>query len=55
VLAGAVALTVATLIAVIAGKILLPILVGIALLVFAGAFYGFRNVFRRRSGGLSFR
>ena len=55
VLAGAVALTVATLIAVIVGKVLLPILVGIALLVFAGAFYAFRNVFRRRSGGLSFR
>jgi hypothetical protein len=52
VLSGAVALTVATLVAVLAGGILLPVLVGIALLVFAACFYVFRNVFRRRSGGL---
>ena len=54
-LAGSIALVVSTLIALIAGNILLPILVGIALLVFGACFYLFREVFRRRSGGLSFR
>ena len=55
VLAGVIALTTATAVALIAGKILLPILFAIALVVFVGCFYLFRRVFRRRSGGLSFR
>jgi hypothetical protein len=54
-LAGSVALVITTLVAVFAGKVLVPILVGIALLVFGVCFYLFRELFRRRSGGLSFR
>jgi uncharacterized membrane protein len=55
VLAGAVAALVATIVAVAAGKIYLPILFGVAVIAFAIAFYLFRQEFRRRSGGLSFR
>jgi hypothetical protein len=55
VLSGAIALGTATVVALIAGKILLPILFAIAIVVFVAAFYLFRKVFRRRSGGLSFR
>ena len=55
VLAGVIALGTATLVALIVGKILLPILFAIAIVVFVVAFYLFRKVFRRRSGGLSFR
>ena len=54
-LAGSVALVVGTLVAFLAGKILVPVLVGIALIVFGICFWVFRDVFRRRSGGLSFR
>jgi hypothetical protein len=54
-LAGAVAVFVGTLAAVAAGKILLPLLLGVAIVVFAAAFYVFRRAFRRRTGGVSFR
>lgn len=54
-LAGVVALGTATVVALIAGQVLLPILFAIAIVVFAACFYAFRKVFRRRSGGLSFR
>jgi hypothetical protein len=35
--------------------VLLPVLLGVALLAFGICFYLFRQAFRRRSGGLSFR
>jgi hypothetical protein len=54
-LAGAVAVASGTLVAVVAGKILLPVLIGVGLVVFAVCFYLFRGVFRRRTGGVSFR
>jgi hypothetical protein len=54
-LAGAVTVFVGTLVAVAAGKILLPVLVGIGVVVFVGGFVVFRRAFRRASGGLSFR
>ena len=54
-LAGTVAIVCGTLVAVISGTVLLPVLVGVALAVFAVCFYLFRQAFRRRSGGLSFR
>jgi hypothetical protein len=46
---------VGTLVAVTAGKILLPVLLGIGLVVFVVGFVVFRRAFRRASGGLSFR
>jgi hypothetical protein len=54
-LAGAVAVFVGTLVAVTAGKLLLPVLLGIGLAVFVAGFVVFRRAFRRASGGLSFR
>ena len=54
-LAGAVAVFVGTLVAVVAGKILLPVLLAVGLIVFAAGFVVFRRGFRERSGGLSFR
>jgi hypothetical protein len=54
-LAGAAAVFVGTLTAVVAGKILLPVLLGVGLAVFAVGFVVFRRVFRRASGGISFR
>src|SRR3954452_852385 len=54
-LAGAVTVFVGTLVAVAAGKILLPLLLGIGLAVFVAGFFLFRRAFRRASGGLSFR
>jgi|SRR5215204_1335522 len=54
-LAGAIAVFVGTLAAVASGKILLPVLLGVGLLVFGVAFVLFRRAFRRASGGLSFR
>ena len=54
-LAGAAAVLTGTLVAVAAGQVYLPLLLGLAILVFAASFYGLRRVFRRRSGGLSFR
>jgi hypothetical protein len=54
-LAGALAVFVGTLVAVVAGKILLPLLMGVAVVVFGAAFFVLRRVFRRRTGGVSFR
>jgi hypothetical protein len=54
-LAGAITVFVGTLVAVAAGKILLPLLLGIGLTVFVAGFVVFRRAFRRASGGLSFR
>jgi hypothetical protein len=54
-LAGAVAVFVGTLVAVTAGKIFLPVLLAVGLIVFATGFVLFRRAFRRASGGLSFR
>jgi hypothetical protein len=54
-LAGGVALAAGTGLALAAGKILLPVLAAVALTVFVGAFVVFRRVFKKRSGGLSFR
>jgi hypothetical protein len=54
-LAGAVAIACGTLVAVVAGTVLLPVLLGVAVAAFAVCFFLFRQVFRRRSGGLSFR
>jgi hypothetical protein len=54
-LAGAATVFVGTLAAVAAGKILLPLLLGIGLTVFVAGFVLFRRAFRRASGGLSFR
>ena|SRR5215218_29832 len=54
-LAGAVAVFVGTLVAVAAGKILLPVLLAVGLTVFGVGFVVFRRAFRRASGGLSFR
>ena len=54
-LAGAVAVFVGTVVAVAAGKILLPVLLAVGLAVFGAGFFVFRRAFRRASGGLSFR
>jgi hypothetical protein len=54
-LAGAVAVLVGTLVAVVAGKILVPVLIGVGVVVFGASFYVFRRVFRARTGGVSFR
>ena len=54
-LAGTAAIASGTLVAVVAGQILLPVLIAVAIAVFGISFYLFRQVFRRRTGGLSFR
>jgi hypothetical protein len=54
-LAGAVAVLVGTLVAVVAGKILIPVLIAVGVIVFVASFYAFRRVFRARTGGVSFR
>jgi hypothetical protein len=54
-LAGAVAVFVGTAVALIAGKILLPVLLAVGLIVFGTFFFVFQRAFRRASGGLSFR
>ncbi|MEA2142255.1 MAG: hypothetical protein QOI64_685 [Solirubrobacteraceae bacterium] len=54
-LAGAAAVVVGTLVAVVAGKILIPVLIGVGVAVFAASFYALRHVFRARTGGVSFR
>ena len=54
-LSGGGALAAATLLAAAAGKILLPILAAVALVVFGACFLVLRRVFKKRSGGLSFR
>jgi hypothetical protein len=54
-LAGAAAVVVGTAVAVVAGQIFLPVLLGVGVVVFAAGFVVFRRVFKRASGGLSFR
>jgi hypothetical protein len=54
-LAGAAAFAVVTVLAIGPGPNALGILLIIGALVFAASFYGLRQLFRRRSGGLSFR
>jgi len=54
-LAGAAAFAVVTVLALGPGPNTLGLLVIIGLLVFAATFYALRQLFRRRSGGLSFR
>jgi hypothetical protein len=54
-LAGACAFAVVTLLAVGPGPHTLWMLLGVAALVFGFAFYGLRELFKRRSGGLGFR
>jgi hypothetical protein len=55
ILAGAVALLVVSLLALGPGPHLVWALTLVALVVFALAFYGFRTLFKRRSGGVGFR
>jgi hypothetical protein len=55
ILAGAAALLVVSLLALGPGPHLVWVLTLIAVVVFALAFYGFRALFKRRSGGLGFR
>jgi len=54
-LAGVTAFAVVTAVAVAAGPVQLWLLVLIAAVVFGSAFYGLRELFKRRSGGLGFR
>lgn len=54
-LAGVAAFVVVTLLVIGLGTIQLWVLLVIAALVFAGAFYWLRELFKRRSGGLGFR
>jgi hypothetical protein len=54
-LAGVLAVVSITVIALAAGEILLPILLAAGLAVFGISFWTFREAFRRRSGGVSFR
>jgi len=54
-LAGALAVLAITAIALAAGKVLLPLLLAAGLAVFGISFWVFREAFKRRSGGVSFR
>jgi len=54
-LAGAIAVAAITVIALAAGKIFLPLLLVAGLVVFGISFWSFREAFKRRSGGVSFR
>jgi hypothetical protein len=54
-LAGVAAFAVVSLLAIGPGPHVLSVLLAIGLVVFAGAFFGFRELFKRRSGGLGFR
>ena len=54
-LAGALAMLTITVIALVAGKVFVPILLGAGLLAFGAGFVGLREAFKRRSGGVSFR
>ena len=54
-LAGAAAFAVVTVLAIGPGPNTLGVLLIIGVLVFGASFYGLRQLFRRRSGGLSFR
>lgn len=54
-LAGVAAFAVVTVSVLAVGSVKLWVIVVLGVLVFGGAFYGFRRLFRRRSGGLGFR
>jgi len=54
-LAGALAMLAVTVVALVAGKVLIPILVGAGLVAFGGGFVALREAFKRRSGGVGFR
>lgn len=54
-LAGFMGVLTITVVALAAGKVLIPILLGAGLAVFGAAFMLLREAFRRRSGGVSFR
>ena len=54
-LAGAIGMLTITVIALVAGKVFVPILLGAGALAFGAGFLGLREAFRRRSGGVSFR
>jgi hypothetical protein len=54
-LAGSLAVIAITAIALAAGEIFLPLLLAAGVIVFGIAFWSFREAFRRRSGGISFR
>lgn len=54
-LAGAIAVAAITAIALAAGQVFLPLLLAAGLTVFGISFWSFREAFRRRSGGVSFR
>jgi hypothetical protein len=54
-LAGAAAFVVVTAVALLFGPVRVWALVALAVVVFAASFFGLRQLFKRRSGGLSFR
>jgi hypothetical protein len=54
-LAGALGVLTITVVALVAGKVLVPILLGAGLVAFAAGFVVLREAFKRRSGGVSFR
>jgi hypothetical protein len=54
-LAGSIAVVAITVIALAAGKVYLPLLLATGLGVFGISFWSFREAFKRRSGGVSFR
>jgi hypothetical protein len=54
-LAGSAAIVTITAIALAAGEVFVPILLGAGLAVFGLVFWSLREAFRRRSGGVSFR
>ena len=54
-LAGSIAVVAITAIALAAGEVFLPLLLAVGLAVFGISFWSFREAFRRRSGGASFR
>ena len=54
-LAGSIAVLAITVIALAAGKVFVPLLLAAGLVVFGLAFWTFREAFKRRSGGVSFR
>jgi hypothetical protein len=54
-LAGSIAVLAITVIALAAGKVFVPLLLAAGVGVFALSFWSFREAFKRRSGGVSFR
>ena len=54
-LAGALAMLTITVIALVAGRVFVPVLLGAGALAFGAGFLALREAFRRRSGGVSFR